>query len=183
MSKKCLIHSQLHGLTSARVVLPHESQEDYDRLQASLVRRFTPYDEMERALVHQMASSLWRLNRIEEMEAALFHIAFGQQQELLGPDADPQEVRIAAYAEVAESRGLRMLSRHQGQLRRAYEKAWKELEILQQRRSQEPTDDFEACEQNEPTRSISARMVHDFFNAPMPVITDEMRAMASGGHV
>lgn len=168
-----------HGLTSARVVLPHESQEGYDRLEASLVDRFKPHDEIERALVHQMAASLWRLSRIEEMEAALFHKAFKQQQELLGPEADADEVRIAAYAEVAESKGLRMLSRHQSQLRRAYEKAWKELEILQEHRSQQVEEDEEAYVQNEPTR-IAPRMIDQFFNAPMPVVTDEMRAMYVG---
>jgi hypothetical protein len=173
-------NSLKHGLASARVVLPHESQEEYDRLEASLVDRFKPYDEIERALVHQMAASLWRLSRIEEMEAALFHKAFKQQHELLRPEADPEELRMAAYAEVAESKGLRMLSRHQSQLRRAYEKAWKELEILQEHRSQEVEEpveeDDEAYVQNEPTR-IAPRMIDQFFNAPMPVVTDEMRAM------
>jgi len=169
-------NSRKHGLTSARVVLPHESQEDYDRLETSLVDRFKPYDEIERALVHQMAASLWRLNRIEEMEAALFYKAFKQQHELLGSEADPGEVRIAAYAEVAESKGLRMLSRHQSQLRRAYEKAWKELEILQEHRSQQVEEGEEAYLQNEPTR-IGPRIIDEYFNAPMPVVTDEMRAM------
>jgi hypothetical protein len=128
----------------------------------------------------KMAASLWRLSRIEEMEAALFHKAFKQQHELLRPEADPEELRMAAYTEVAESKGLRMLSRHQSQLRRAYEKAWKELEILQEHRSQQVEEqveeDEEAYVQNEPTR-IAPRMIDQFFNAPMPVVTDELRAM------
>jgi hypothetical protein len=97
-----------------------------------------------------MASALWRLDRIEAMEAALFHKAYKQQQELLGPDADPNEVRIAAYAEVAESKGFRMLSRHQAQLRRAYEKAWKEIEIIQEQRLQQAAQESGARVQNNP---------------------------------
>jgi hypothetical protein len=175
-------NSLKHGLTSACVVLPHESQEEYDRLEASIVNRFKPHDEIERMLVHQMASALWRLDRIEAMEAALFHKAFKQQQELLGPDADPNEVRIAAYAEVAESKGFRMLSRHQGQLRRVYEKAWKEISTLQEQRSQEVAQQSEARVQNEPTPRLTPRMIEQFVNPPMSRTfgTQHMRAATAG---
>jgi hypothetical protein len=161
-------NSRQHGLTSARVVLPHESQEEYDRLEASIVNRFKPYDEIEQALVQQMASSLWRLRRIDAMEAALFDKAYKHQLELLGPEADPADVQVAAYAEVAESKGLRMLSRHQGQLRRAYEKAWKELELIQEHRSQEAAEESGEGVQNEPNLRITPRMIEQFINAPMP---------------
>ena len=114
---------------------------------ASFISRFKPYDEVEHELVHEMASARWRLRRIEAMEAALFRKAFKGQQEALGPDADPIEVQDAAYAEVAESKSLRMLSRHQSQLRRCYEKAWRELELIQENRVAESEEDF----QNEPT--------------------------------
>ena len=55
-------NSLKHGLTSARVVLPHESQEEYDGLETSLVNRFKPYDEIEHALVRQMAASFGALS-------------------------------------------------------------------------------------------------------------------------
>jgi hypothetical protein len=146
-------NSLKHGLTSSRVVLPHESQDEFDRLEASFISRFKPYDEVEHELVHEMASARWRLRRIEAMEAALFRKAFKQQQEALGPDADPMEVQDAAYAEVAESKSLRMLSRHQSQLRRCYEKAWRELELIQENRVAESDEDF----QNEPTMQTAER--------------------------
>jgi hypothetical protein len=175
-------NSRKHGLASARVVLPHESEEEYDRLEASIVNRFKPYDEIEQALVHQMASSLWRLRRIDAMEAALFDKAYKNQFELLGPDADPADVQVAAYAEVAESKGLRMLSRHQGQLRRAYEKAWKELELIQEHRSQEAAEESGERVQNEPNLKITPRMIEQYINAPMPhsFRAEESRAAAVG---
>jgi hypothetical protein len=166
-------NSLKHGLTSARVVLPHESQEEYDSLEASIVNRFKPYDEIERVLVREMASALWRLQRVEAMEAALFHKAFKQQRELLGPEADSNEVRIAAYAEVAESKGLRMLSRHQAQLRRAYEKAWKEIEIIQEQRLHHAAQEAKGRVQNEPSIRITPRMIEQYINAPMPCSFDE----------
>ena len=44
-------NSLKHGLTSSRVVLPHESQEAYDKLEASLANRFKPADDLESELV------------------------------------------------------------------------------------------------------------------------------------
>ena len=68
-----------------------------------------------------MAAARWRLRRIEAMEAALFKKAIKQHEEAGTPDAHD-----AAYVEVAESKSYRMLVRHASQLRRAFEKAWKE---------------------------------------------------------
>lgn len=127
-------NSLKHGLNSTRVVLPHESQEEYDELEAAILRRFQPADELELELAKEMAASRWRLRRIEAMESALFKKAMREQQDLLGADADPADVRDAAYIQVAESKTMRTLTRNQNQLRLAYEKAWRELEILRQDR-------------------------------------------------
>ena len=80
-------NSLKHGLTSSRVVLPHESQEAYDKLEASLVNRFKPADDLESELVQEMAAARWRLRRIEAMEAALFKKAIKQHEEAGTPDA------------------------------------------------------------------------------------------------
>ena len=145
-----------HGLTSSRVVLPQESQEEYDALESSIINRFNPADELEMDLAKEMAAARWRLRRLESMESAFFKKVMREQQEALGPHAHPDDVRDAAYAEVAESKTLRMLSRHQGQLRRAYEKAWKEIGIIQEARQFEEENAEEDAEndalQNEPTR-------------------------------
>jgi hypothetical protein len=149
-------NSLKHGLTSSRVVLPHESQEEFDRLEASFINRFKPYDEVEHELVHEMAAARWRLRRVEGMEAALFKKALKNQQEALGPDADAMDIQDAAYAEVAESKSLRMLSRHQSQLRRSYEKAWRELELIQQCRVAESEEDELQNEPTVPSREFPA---------------------------
>ena len=154
-------NSLKHGLTSSRIVLPGESQDEYDRLEASFVRRFRPVDELEKELVVEMAASRWRLRRIQAMESALFKKAIREQQELLCPDADADDVRDAAYAQVAESKTLRQVTRHSGQLRRSYEKAWKELEKLRQ-------DGENEKEQNEPKIRLTEAML-DFLTAPPPI--------------
>jgi hypothetical protein len=86
-------NSLTHGLTSARVVLPHESQEEFDHLEAGIAKHYNPVGELERELVHEMAAARWRLRRIEEMEAALFQKFFREQQEALGAEADPVAIR------------------------------------------------------------------------------------------
>jgi hypothetical protein len=174
-------NSLKHGLTSSRVVLPHESQEEFDRLEASIVNRFKPHDEIEHELVHEMAAARWRLRRIAAMEVAIFNKAFKQQRELLGPDADTAEIQDAAYAEVAESKSLRMLSRHQSQLRRAYEKAWREIELIQEHRNQEAAEDAGIGLQNEPRPQLTPRMIEQIINAPIPFPTSQRPLAASGG--
>ena len=106
------------------------------------------------------------------MENAVITKAIRQQMEALGPDADPCEARAFAYAEIADSKSLRTLSRYSGQLRRAYEKAWKELEAIQserlsKQREEEKTD--EECESpNEPNFRLTERMLDLLLIPPQP---------------
>ncbi len=152
-------NSLKHGLTSSRVVLPHESQEAYDKLEASLINRFKPADDLESELVQEMAAARWRLRRIEAMEAALFKKVIKQHEEAGTPDA-----LDVAYAEVAESKSYRMLARHAAQLRRAYEKAWKEIQFLQ---SQHETDEEDEL-QNEPSDAFLKRRLDAAMMMPLP---------------
>ncbi|HYI92815.1 MAG TPA: hypothetical protein VEX68_04675 [Bryobacteraceae bacterium] len=159
-------NSLKHGLTSSRVVLPHESQEAYDKLEASLINRFKPADDLESELVQEMAAARWRLRRIEAMESALFKKAIKQHEESGTSDAVD-----AAYAEVAESKSYRMLVRHAAQLRRAYEKAWKEIQLLQ---SQHDTDEQDGL-QNEPSdAAFFKRQLDAVMFGPLPVARNVM---------
>jgi hypothetical protein len=180
-------HNSLkHGLTSSRVVLPHESQEAYDKLEASFTNRFRPFDELESELVQEMAAARWRLRRIESMESALFKKAIREQEEALGSDAGEGDIQDAAYAEVADSKSYRMLVRHAAQLRRAYEKAWRELELIQEQRliHNEDEEDEEDELQNEPSRTSGRdleRRIHAMMAMPVPRRTPtESRPVESG---
>ena len=88
-----------------------------------------------------------------------------EQTEILGLDADPTDIRDAAYVQVAESKTMRMLARHSAQLRRAYEKAWKEIITLQQ-------EEVEAGEQNEPMIPLNEAMLHFLTAPPRPLRPD-----------
>jgi hypothetical protein len=171
-------NSLKHGLSGSRVVLEHESQTDYDDLERSLINRFKPADTIERDLVQEMTANRWRLRRIEEMENAVVTKAIREQMEALGPDADPREARALAYAEVSDSKSLRTLSRYSSQLRRAYEKAWKELEIIQNERQREEREEDEYESQNEPTGPLTERMLHLMTAPPPPGEKSEALARA-----
>jgi hypothetical protein len=159
-------NSLKHGLNSSRVVLEHESQEEYDELEASIANRFKPADTIEGELVKEMAESRWRLRRVAEMESALIARAIRRQMEELGPDADPAEARALAYADVAESKSFRSLGRHQAQLRRAYEKAWKELERIQDDRIREEQGDENSKCENEPNLRFTKRLLDVLLTPP-----------------
>lgn len=151
------------------IVLPHESQEEYDSLEGAILNRFKPADELEMDLVKEMASVRWRLRRIQGMEAALFKKAFRGQRELQGSDARPGDIRDATYAELAESKSMRMLICSQNQLRWAFDKAWRELESLQKLRGEQKTQKFP----NEPKGSeLTPRMIEMLIATPMPHIDD-----------
>jgi hypothetical protein len=156
-------NSLKHGLNSSRVVLPHESQDEYDTLEAAFIRRYKPADEVETDLVIEMVAARWRMRRIEIMESALYKKAMREQKELLGPDSDVDDIRDAAYAEVAESKIFRMLMRTQGQLRRAYERAWRELEVLQEDRVAQHD---EHSDENEPTITLTPAMMDRLLDPP-----------------
>src|SRR5215831_9691263 len=74
-----------HGLSGAFTVLPHEDQDEFDTLLASLRVEFHPANQHESFLVEQMAQSRWRLSRGRRLETAMFETM------LLGEvnDADP----------------------------------------------------------------------------------------------
>lgn len=136
-------NSLKHGLTASRVVLRHESQAEFDALVACLTETFKPSGAFEQELVQEMAASRWRLRRIETMETAVFEHAISKHLEA---GRDPAEAQNLAFVEMADCKSLRAISRHQGQLRRAYEKAWNELQVLQSARKVE-------AQQNEPSVS------------------------------
>lgn len=177
-------NARTHGLTGGDVVLPHESQEQYDRLLASYVDRFSPGDETEFDLLLEMVNSRWRLRRIESMEAALIQKHIDQQMQTMGEDADSVKAQALAYAELAEnSKGMPLLNRYAKDLRRSYDKAFaKYMELrcgdlaqppqaqLPQPQEEEPATDY-SCLRNKPGYSNPA-----FMKALQPYIQKQQLA-------
>src|SRR5918993_3579531 len=129
-----------HGLTGTAVVLPDESQEKYDALKASLAKTYCVETPAEWSLLEEMAACRWRLNRIEILETAILTQAFqslwSETHDQEGADRD--STMTWAFADVAEnSKGFRMLDRHQRTLWRSYDRSLQELQNMQQLRAAE----------------------------------------------
>ena len=71
------MNAMKHGLTSRRVVLPHENQAEFDSLLKELLHESQPVGTLEFELVNDIAASLWRLRRVRGMECDLAEVAFG----------------------------------------------------------------------------------------------------------
>jgi len=61
-----------HGLTAATLVLPGETESDFESLLADFESEHQPATPTEEALVRQMAMAQWRLRRLYHVEAAFF---------------------------------------------------------------------------------------------------------------
>jgi hypothetical protein len=63
-----------HGLTAETVISALEDAEDYQAFEAAITADFDAQSAVERELVLQLASILWRLRRAALMETGLFEI-------------------------------------------------------------------------------------------------------------
>ena len=102
-----------HGLTARTAVLPTEDEEAYQRHLRQLLDDCKPANSIETQLVHEMADTAWRLNRIPLLEA-----------DLLSQTVDPQ-TQIPLLAKL----GL-----HGARLSRQFQKATEQLRDIQEDR-------------------------------------------------
>jgi hypothetical protein len=138
-----------HGLTAEFAVLGHESEDDFRLLFDSYLDRYHPADAIEMELVHSMAIARWRLRRIGNLETDLFDNELAVSQDDIDDAFDEigDQARFAfIFKKLAgESRALDLLIRYEASLNRAYDRASKQLDLLQ---SSRPLP-------NEPTRPLT----------------------------
>ncbi len=115
-----------HGLTAQTAVLPTEDPEAYQRHIQQFLDEYKPATSTETQLVHEIANTAWRLNRIPFLEA-----------ELLSHDSEP---RASASGQetpcdiVDRLRALATLGLHGSRLSRQFQKALDQLRDIQQER-------------------------------------------------
>jgi hypothetical protein len=63
-----------HGLTACTAVLPTEDPETYQRHIQQFLDEYAPANPTETQLVHEIANTAWRLNRIPFLESELFSL-------------------------------------------------------------------------------------------------------------
>jgi hypothetical protein len=102
-----------HGLTAQTAVLPNEDPETYQRHIQQFLDEYQPATATETQLVHEIANTAWRLNRIPFLEAGL-----------LSQDPSPQTLIPQ----------LATLGLHGSRLSRQFQKALDQLRDIQEER-------------------------------------------------
>jgi len=126
-----------HGLTAATLVLPGESESDFESLLDSFESEHHPTTPTEEALVRQMAMAQWRLRRLYHVESAFFHLRLGDTAEDVEEDYDNlDEAGRLAYVVKGSTETLIDLSRIETRLERSFYKALQELRRLRAGHSQ-----------------------------------------------
>jgi hypothetical protein len=87
-----------HGLTAETVLTLLEDPDDYHAFEMAVAADFDPESAVERELVLQLASLLWRLRRATSIETGLFRIQHEVLPDLTGPPgaAAPEECKVIA---------------------------------------------------------------------------------------
>jgi hypothetical protein len=102
-----------HGLTAQTAVLPNEDPATYQRHIQQFLDEYSPATTTETQLVHEIANTAWRLNRIPFLEAGL-----------LSQNPDPQTLIPQ----------LATLGLHGSRLSRQFQKALDQLRDIQEER-------------------------------------------------
>ena len=121
-----------HGLTAMSILVPGESQKEFDAHLAGYIQQFKPGTSVENDLVQTMAVARWRLRRIPVIESNMVvnEIEHGSRDY----DEIANDHQRVAYAFDRCNRALSLLTRYEGTLNRTFERAWKQLQELQKAR-------------------------------------------------
>ena len=135
-------NSLRHGLSAKSVVLPAESHEQFQLLLDAHIQQFHPANPVEMDLVEAMAVARWRLRRIWAIETSLL----AHELERRAEDMDDEFTEMTAedrlawvFQRVADNdQSLSLLARYEGNLNRAFDRAFKQLNLLKSQRQNEP---------------------------------------------
>ena len=102
------LNATRHGLTGRQVLLPSEDADAYTAHIERLRRDFQPATEREHELTQMLADIQWRVNRIPNLESAIF--AVGRMRRNYAQDlAELNDYRLKPVgSDATESRGARL---------------------------------------------------------------------------
>jgi hypothetical protein len=120
-----------HGLTSKRVVLPHESQEEFDALRASLHTQHKPVGDVEKELVDQIAQTWWRLQRAYRIEASFLEQSVNNIENEYAARHEGDDALAQMFLRQMETKQMQLMMRYVAAAERAWNKALSELRRIQ----------------------------------------------------
>jgi hypothetical protein len=118
--------------TRRSLVLANESPEAWDQHVADHIARYEPTSDLEREMVEDIAFCRWRLIRMRTIDTALWDIRMEEQApDLAATYRKPTEPVRLAHA-FATDDTFRAASLYEAHLRRAYNRAIRDLEQLRE---------------------------------------------------
>jgi hypothetical protein len=114
-----------HGLTSKQIVIPGETQEEFDYFRASFLSDLKPQSALDQTLADRVIVAAWRLKRFQRMEGAFYtnRIADFLKEH---PEADPDVAMANLFIDPVEVAKLRLFLRYQSTVQREFDKAMAE---------------------------------------------------------
>jgi hypothetical protein len=130
-----------HGLTAAQAVLPHENEDDYEKLREGMLESYAPEDSAEQAVVEELVNAYWRLQRLHRVET--------QYWDNVGGSYNRGDQGIAEALLQTPDRQMRNFFRYYAQVERSYYKALAAAnQIKRERRDRKPLKAIAATAQN-----------------------------------
>ena len=132
-----------HGLFSDSVLLKPENRAAWNQLAEDLVARFNPADNIELAIIHDMAVTQWRKERAQNMEAAILDMEYQiidlTETEAKVPGDEVRRIALAWSNAVGKHKALDDLSKQSMRLGNYWMRLHKKLKELQaDRKAAEP---------------------------------------------
>lgn len=123
-----------HGLTSSKVVLPHESQEEFDRYRADALEHLGLANDHERSLAERVVATYWRMQRMYRVETAFLKQRMQAVAEA-NPDLTPGDEALAMmFIDPAEMKRVALMQRYIASAERAHNRAVADLDKAQKER-------------------------------------------------
>jgi hypothetical protein len=151
---KSSTNSRTHGLAAKYARLPNESAEEFQLLFDDYVDQFHPQTAVETELVEMMVIARCRLRRLLAIETHLFEVEISRRdkqidREFANLGEDPRLAWV--FQKLADNgQSIALLIRYEGSINRSYEKALKQLLLLQSHRPAPPSEPPATKIQNEP---------------------------------
>src|ERR1039457_529758 len=176
-------NSLKHGMHARTIILPGESQEEYDQLRDEYLEQFVPAGPAERHEVETLYNAEWRIQRMRRMEVA--HVKYRIDR---GNQKDKDLAIAIGYQDEINgcgSGGVACVYHFEPKLQRDYDRALRRLLDLQKRRANAspPPPNIEN-HQNEPkpltpTGGAGGAPpppdIENRQNEPKPLTTDKLR--------
>jgi hypothetical protein len=118
---------------SAAVVLPRESQEEYDALLARYFDRFRPGAPDAEHLVHTLVNAEWRIRRLIHIQTTKLAERMERQ-----PDEGRDPLTQAFTHEIHHSNTILTADKHEARLQREYDRALRRLLDIEKRGASAP---------------------------------------------